>query len=91
MGGVGGTRGRIHKTSLGVITPRNSCYNVCMYGAGEAMIGKRKADIVDHFISKVRSHPAIKTGPWPKQIDDLEAVLQTLFISDNERAIKNVR
>jgi hypothetical protein len=22
--------------------PRNSCYNVCMYGAGEAMIGKRK-------------------------------------------------
>jgi hypothetical protein len=33
----------------------------------------------------------MKTGPWPKQIDDLEAVLQTLFISDNERAIKNVR
>jgi hypothetical protein len=50
------------------------------------MIGKRKADIVDHFISKVRCNPAMRK---PVR-GHLEAVLQTLFISDNERAIKNV-
>ena len=46
------------------------------------------SDIVDNFINKVRAHPALQGEPWLHQIDDLEAVLQTLFVSDNERAIE---
>jgi hypothetical protein len=50
--------------------------------------GKKKASIVDDFIRRLRSHPAFQAGPWPKRIDDLEAVLQGLFSSDNEHAIE---
>jgi hypothetical protein len=56
--------------------------------AGEAMIGKKKTDIVDDFVIKLRNHPALQAGPWTQRIDALEAVLQGLFISDNERAIE---
>ena len=28
------------------------------------------------------------TGPWPQRIDDLEAILQVLFVSDDDRAIE---
>ena len=52
------------------------------------MIDKMKAHLVDDFIAKLRSHPALQAGPWPKRIDDLEAVLQGLFASDQERAIE---
>jgi hypothetical protein len=51
------------------------------------MAGK-KTFIVDDFIIKLRGHPAFQTSPWPQRIDDLEAVLRTLFVSDNERAIE---
>jgi hypothetical protein len=50
--------------------------------------GKKKASIVDDFIRRLRSQPAFQAGPWPKRIDDLEAVLQGLFSSDNEHAIE---
>jgi hypothetical protein len=45
-------------------------------------------DIVDAFMSKVRSHPELKTGPWPQRIDGFEKALQALFISDDEHAIE---
>ena len=51
------------------------------------MAGKRTY-IVDDFIIKLRGHLAFQTSPWPQRIDDLEAVLRTLFVSDNERAIE---
>ena len=51
------------------------------------MAGK-KTFIVDDFIIKLRRHPAFQTSPWPQRIDDLEAVLRTLFVSDNERVIE---
>jgi len=52
------------------------------------MIRNKKADIVDDFLLKLRSYPALRT-PWRKRIvDDLEAVLEALFLSDNERAIE---
>jgi hypothetical protein len=46
------------------------------------------AHLVDDFIAKLRSHSAFQAGPWPRRIDDLEAVLQGLFSSDNEHAIE---
>ena len=50
------------------------------------MIHKRKTDIIDDFISKVQSHAsAMKKA---QRIDDLEAVLRTLFASDDEQAIE---
>ena len=52
------------------------------------MIEKKKPDIVDDFISKVRSHPAMQMGLRPRRIDDLEAVLNALFVSDNEHAVE---
>jgi len=51
------------------------------------MAGK-KTYIVDDFIRKVRSHPAFQTSPWPQRIDDLDAGLRTLFVSDDEHAIE---
>ena len=47
-----------------------------------------KAYTVDDFIKRVRSHPAFQTGVWVRRIDDLEAVLRALFVSDDERAIE---
>ena len=47
-----------------------------------------KAHPVDDFINKVRSHPAFQTGAWVRRIDDLEAVLRALFVSDDEHAIE---
>jgi hypothetical protein len=52
------------------------------------MTEKKKTYIVDDFIVKVRSHWAFQTGPWPQRIDDLEAILQAMFVSDDERAIE---
>jgi hypothetical protein len=52
------------------------------------MTENKKTYIVDDFIAKVRSHRAFQTGPWPQRIDDLEAILQALFVSDDERAIE---
>ena len=49
---------------------------------------RKKTNIVDDFIAKVRSHRAFQTGPWPQRIDDLEVILQALFVSDDERAIE---
>jgi len=49
---------------------------------------KKKTGIVGDFIDKARSHWAFQTGPWPRRIDDLETVLQALFVSDDERAIE---
>ena len=43
---------------------------------------------VDDFINRVRSHPAFQTGAWVRRIDDLEAVLRALFVSDDEHAIE---
>lgn len=43
------------------------------------------SDIVDDFISKLRGHPALQADP---RIDDLEAVLRLLFVSDTDRAIE---
>ena len=51
------------------------------------MAGK-KTFIVDDFIIKLRGHLAFQTSPWPQRIDDLEAVLEALFLSDDERAIE---
>jgi hypothetical protein len=55
--------------------------------AGQSsMIEKKKPDIIDDFISKVQSHPsAMKKA---QRIDDLEAVLRTLFALDDEQAIE---
>jgi len=53
------------------------------------MTGRKKTYIVDDFIAKLRSHPALQATPGRKRIvDDLEAVLEALFLSDNERAIE---
>jgi hypothetical protein len=30
----------------------------------------------------------LQGGPWPQRIDDLEAVLRALFVSDDEHAIE---
>ena len=50
------------------------------------MSEKTKTDLVDDFISKLQSHPtAMKKA---QRIDDLEAVLRTLFTSDDEQAIE---
>jgi hypothetical protein len=49
---------------------------------------EKKTDIVDDFISRLRGNPALQGEPWPKRIDDLDAVLQLLFVSDNDRAIE---
>ena len=50
------------------------------------MIAKKTTDIIGNFISKVQSHPtAMKKA---QRIDDLEAVLRTLFASDGEQAIE---
>jgi hypothetical protein len=52
------------------------------------MAGRKKTYIVDNFIATLRSHPALQASPGRKRIvDDLEAILETLFLSDNERAI----
>jgi hypothetical protein len=48
----------------------------------------QKAHTVDDFLDKVRSHSAFQTGAWVRRIDDLEAVLRALFVSDDERAIE---
>jgi hypothetical protein len=59
------------------------------FRAGEAMTGRKKTYIVDGFIATLRSHPALQASPGRKRIvDDLEAVLEALFLSDNERAIE---
>ena len=52
------------------------------------MAGKKKTYIVDDFIIKLRGHPAFQTSPWPQRIDDLEAVLRTLFVSASECVIE---
>ena len=49
------------------------------------MISDRR---IDDFIRKARSHSAFQTSPWPQRIDGLEALLRTLFVSDNEHAIE---
>ena len=50
------------------------------------MIEKKITDIIGDFLSKVQSHPsAMKKA---QRIDDLEAVLRTLFASDDEQAIE---
>ena len=49
---------------------------------------KKKTDIVDVFMDKVRRHASFKTGPWQRRIDELEAVLYRLFVSDDEHAIE---
>jgi len=49
---------------------------------------QKKTDIVGDFIDKVRNHSAFQIGPRAKRIDDLEAVLRTLFASGDEHAIK---
>jgi hypothetical protein len=52
------------------------------------MTGRKKPFIVDDFIAKLRSHPALQASPGRKRIvDDLGAVLEALFLFDNERAI----
>ena len=52
----------------------------------QSSIPKKKTDIVGDFICKVQSHPtAMKKA---QHIDDLEAVLRTLFASDDQRAIE---
>ena len=58
-----------------------------------SMIEKKKTDIVDDFMNKIRSHPgciaAMQTDPtWVRRVDDLEAVLHALFVSDDGRAIE---
>ena len=50
------------------------------------MIEKKKTDIIGDFIIKVQCHPAAMQRA--QRIDDLEAVLRTLFASDDERAIE---
>ena len=50
------------------------------------MIAKKKTDMIDDFIKKVQSHAAAMRKA--QRIDDLEAVLRTLFASDDERAIE---
>jgi hypothetical protein len=51
-----------------------------------SMIQQKKTDIIDKFISKLQSHPtAMKKA---QRIDDLEAVLRTLFTSGDEQAIE---
>jgi hypothetical protein len=52
------------------------------------MTENKKTYIVDDFIAKVRNHRAFQTGAWVQRIDDLEAILQALFVSDDERAIE---
>ena len=52
------------------------------------MTEKKRAYIVDDFIAKARSHWAFQNGAWVRRIDDLEAILQALFVSDDERAIE---
>ena len=53
------------------------------------MTGRKKTYIVDDFIAKLRSHPALQANPMGKQIvDDLEAVLETLFLPDNGQEIE---
>jgi hypothetical protein len=47
-----------------------------------------RANPVDDFMNRIRSHPAYQTGAWVRRIDDLEAVLRALFVSDNEYAIE---
>ena len=49
---------------------------------------KKKTDIVDVFMDKVRRHASFKTGPWQRRIDELEAILYRLFVSDDEHAIE---
>jgi hypothetical protein len=55
---------------------------------GALVLAKRmkKADIVDEFMKRLRNHPALQIAP--RLIDDLEAVLHALFVSDDERAIE---
>jgi CTP-dependent riboflavin kinase len=50
------------------------------------MIAKKITDIIGDFINKVQSHPAAMKKA--QRIDDLEAVLRTLFASDDEQAIE---
>ena len=57
------------------------------------MIEKTKAHIVEGFMDKIRSYPgciaAMQTDPtWVRRVDDLEAVLHALFVSDDGRAIE---
>ena len=49
---------------------------------------ERMTDIVDDFIGKVRSHYAFQTDRQVRRIDDLEAVLRALFVSDEVHAIE---
>jgi hypothetical protein len=49
------------------------------------MIRNKKTNIVDDFILKLRSYPALQAH-WV--VDDLEVVLEALFHSDDERAIE---
>jgi hypothetical protein len=40
-------------------------------------------------IHRARNNPyAVQGGSWSHRLNDLEAVLQTLFVSDNDRAIE---
>jgi hypothetical protein len=50
---------------------------------------EKKTD-VDDFMNEVRNHIAgLRTEPkWAQSVDDLEAVLRALFISDDARAIE---
>jgi hypothetical protein len=46
-------------------------------------------EILDDFIKKVRGHAAVQTDPlWAQRINDLEAVLRALFVSEDSRAIE---
>jgi hypothetical protein len=51
---------------------------------------KKKAHIVDDFMAGVRNHiAAAETNPmWAQRVDDLEAILRALFVSDDARAIE---
>ena len=57
------------------------------------MSEKKEPYVVDDFMNKIRSHPgciaAMQTDPtWVRRVDDLEAVLHALFVSDDGRAIE---
>jgi hypothetical protein len=54
------------------------------------MIEKKTHIAVDDFMNEVRRYiDAMQTKPmWAQHVDDLEAVLRALFVSDDARAIE---
>src|SRR5215813_13547110 len=54
----------------------------------DSWLKERELTLVDGFIYKLRSHPAMQTDAWVRRIDDLEVVLRHLSVSHNEHAIE---